>query len=477
MESATEMPTAIVIFGVTGDLSRRKLIPALFHLWAKGFLPSDFRIIGFSRRDITDIEFREIIKESIESKKHSHGDKHVRDFLEMFFYCQGDFSTIDDYQHLADVLKDTDKNFHQCSNKLFHLAVPPASYDVIFSNLAASGLTIPCGGEEGWTRILVEKPFGKDLETARELDKHLSKLFKEEQIFRIDHYLAKEAIQDILSFRFSNSIFEPIWNKDYIEKVEIKLHETLGMEGRGKFYSDIGALRDVGQNHMLQMLAFAAMENPYKLDAQAIRKERANLLEALKPLSKSDIEKHVVRAQYKGFTSEPSVSAQSDTETYFFVRAYVDNKRWKGVPFYFESGKMMKEKKTEITIYFKNPTSCICPEEEARHSHQNVLTFRIQPDEGISIRFWAKKTGFEMILEPKNLSFSYNGSGNVLEELPDAYEKILFDCIKGDQTLFASTNEVEASWKFITPILENWKNTKLYAYKQGSEGPEIKLSI
>jgi glucose-6-phosphate 1-dehydrogenase len=469
----TQTPTTIVIFGVTGDLSRRKLIPALLHLHANKLLPPYFNIIGFSRRGMTNGSFKDFLKESIISTKHGHSEKSVDDFLEISNYCKGDFSQVKDYEHLSKTLTGIDEKFNECGNKLFYLAVPPSSYNIIFNNLSHSGLTIPCGGEKGWTRVLVEKPFGKDLETAKELDKHLGKLFKEEQIFRIDHYLAKETIQDILSFRFSNTIFEPIWNKSYIEKVEIKLHEKLGMEGRGAFYSDIGALRDVGQNHVLQMLAFIAMENPYKLDADTIRKERAKLLNSIKPLSKDEIKRNVIKGQYEGFKDEPGVPPDSETETYFNLHAFVDNKRWNRVPFYLESGKRMSEKKTEITIYFKNPISCICPAEEALHNHQNILTFRIQPDEGISIRFWAKKTGFDMTLEPKNLSFTYNNLKNNSEEIPNAYEKILFDCIKGDQTLFASTKEVKASWKFITPILENWKKLPLEIYKQGSRSEDV----
>lgn len=457
-------PTIAVIFGATGDLSRRKLLPALFHLYDRELLPERFAIVGFSRKKLSDDDFRKIAKEAITNKDNSHDEKVLNSFLENISYTQGVFDDAEGYKSLSQSLSDIDGKWGMCSNKLFHLAVPPSLYDGIFEHLASSGLTIPCGGSEGWTRVLVEKPFGKDLKTAQELDAKLGKLFDERQIFRIDHYMAKEALQDVLSFRFSNSLFEPLWNKDHIEKIEVKFFETLGMEGRGKFYDEIGALRDVGQNHMLQMLAFVTMENPGKLDADAIRGNRAKLLESLVPLSTSEIKENTVQGQYKGFKDEPDVNTDSKTETYFKIKARIDNDRWNGMPFYLESGKKMKNAKKEISIYFKKPITCICSPEQEHIDHQNVLTFKIDPDEGISIRFWAKKPGFDMSLEPKELSFMYNDKKENGEKIPDAYERVLFDSIKGDRTLFASTQEVQASWKFITPILEEWKDMKLKEY-------------
>lgn len=490
-------PTIAVIFGATGDLSRRKLLPALFHLYNKGLLPEKFAIVGFSRGNLSNDDFREIAKKAIIDKDSSHSEEMLNRFLENVSYTQGLFDNESGYKSLSQSLFDIDSRWKTCSNKLFHLAVPPSLYDGIFGHLAKSGLTIPCGGGEGWTpleaqhtekstimsgnsrsltgwtRVLVEKPFGKDLKTARELDAKLGKLFDERQIFRIDHYMAKEALADILSFRFSNSLFEPLWNKEHIEKIEVKFFETLGMEGRGKFYDEIGALRDVGQNHMLQMLAFATMENPGKLDADAIRKNRAELLEALSPMNKQQIKEDTEQGQYKGYRNESEVNPDSKTETYFKIKMHIDNNRWNGMPVYLESGKKLNEAKKEISVYFKKPITCICSPDEEHIEHQNVLTFRIDPDEGISIRFWAKKPGFDMSLEPKELSFSYNDKKDNKEKIPDAYERVLFDCIKGDQTLFASTAELEASWKFITPIVEEWKNKEPIAYEDGSAGNGI----
>lgn len=460
-------PTIAIILGATGDLSRRKLLPALFHLYNRELLPEKFEVVGFSRGELSDDDFRKIARESITSKNTSHEKKTLDNFLENLSYTQGFFDDESGYKALSESLSNIDKKWGTCSNKLYHLAVPPSLYDGIFEHLAKSGLTIPCGGNEGWTRVLVEKPFGKDLKTAKELDAKLGKLFDERQIFRIDHYMAKEALADALSFRFSNSLFEPLWNKDHIEKIEVKFYETLGMEGRGKFYDELGALRDVGQNHMLQMLAFVTMENPGKLDADAIRGNRAKLLQSLVPLSASEIKKNTLQGQYKGFRSEPDVRPDSKTETYFKIKAHIDNDRWEGMPFYLESGKKMNESKKEISIYFKKPITCICPPGEEHIKHQNILTFRIDPDEGISIKFWAKKPGFDMSLEPKELSFMYNDKKENGEKIPDAYERVLFDSIKGDRTLFASTQELEASWKFITPIVEAWKDEDPIVYEDG----------
>jgi len=462
-------PTIITIFGATGDLSTNKLIPALFDLFQKGYLPDAFKIIGVSRRALSHDEYRQFAKEALEKKIASLSREPLEAFLAHVSYTQGSFDDEGSYRRLKDTLAIEESSFGQCANKLFYLAVPPLYYHGIFEKLASSGLTVPCSDATGWTRVLVEKPFGNDIDTAQELDRVLGALFREEQIFRIDHYLAKEALQDTLMFRFSNLLFEPLWNNNYIEKVEITLAEKKGVEGRGSFYDGVGALRDVGQNHMLQMLAFIAMEDPVELDAVRIRTERARVLQALRPITKDT----VLRGQYAGYLDTPSVAENSQTETYFRVKAFIDNERWQGVPFYLESGKALAEDKTEIKIYFKKTMSCLCPP-GAEHHHQNILTFKIQPNEGISIVFWAKKPGLSTELEPKELSFSYRSSPDA-SLLADAYEKVLFDGIAGDQMLFTSTEEVNAAWKFITPIFELWNDLPLHSYAKGSNGPEVDL--
>lgn len=455
-------PTTLIIFGATGDLAERKLIPALFDLYLKKLLPKRFNVVGVSRKEKSDNEFREFAVGSIKNKKSRYSKRALEEFLKILTYQQGDILSADFYKNLSKVLAEKDKTFGQCSNKLFYLAVPPSLYDSIFQNLADSGLSVAYSGESGWSRILVEKPFGNNLETAQKLDRKLGFLFNENQIFRIDHYLAKETSQNILAFRFSNALFEPIWDRDHINKIEIKLLEESGIAGRGAFYDGVGALRDVGQNHILQMLAFVAMEDPKELNAEIIRKNRAEILAKLRPIDPANIKRFVSRGQYSGYQNEKNVDAKSDTETYFKICAYIDSARWQGVPFVLESGKKMKKNLTEICVYFKEPESCLCPLEAEKH-HQSVLTFHIQPKEGISVLFWSKKPGFKMELEPRELSFNYDAAKEI-GAAPDAYERILYDCIEGDQTLFASTEEVEAAWRFITPILENWKKLPLEIY-------------
>jgi glucose-6-phosphate 1-dehydrogenase len=443
-------PTIFVIFGITGDLAQRKLLPSLLSLYTKKLLPEKFAIIGVSRRMLSREEFRQFVRDEINIKFGQYREEDVKHFLDHMSYVQGSFDTDDMYTRLAERLQSIDKQqFKTCSNKLFHLSVPPTLYENILDHLSNSGLTVPCGPEEGWTRVLIEKPFGNDSETAKKLDKKLGELFKEDQIFRIDHYLAKEALQNILVFRFANSLFEPLWNNRFVDKVHIKLFEKIDIEGRGAFYDGVGALRDVGQNHVLQMLALVAMEEPEVLDAEHIRKERAKILKNLEC-------EEIVRGQYTGYRDEKGVADGSMTETYFRIEAGINTGRWKKTPFYLESGKALDESKTEIDIYFKSKTE-----------QQNILTFRVQPDEGIKIRFWVKKPGLGMEIESKPLKFKYSDFPNK-EAIPDAYEKVIYDAFVGDQTLFTSTDEVLAAWKFITPIIKNWGSLPLERYPKGS---------
>ena len=468
--SGNSAPTIFVIFGVTGDLSRRKLMPSLFDLYEKGFLPAEFKIVGFSRQVLNHDEFKESALLAISGARKRYNKKKAVKFTDNLLYQPGFFDNALHYQNLAETLIALDERFGNCSNKLFYLATPPTLYEMIFQNLAHSGLTIPCGGAKGWTRVLVEKPFGRDIHAARKLDELLGLLFKEEQVFRIDHYLAKETVQNILAFRFSNALFEPIWNNNYIEKVELRLWEKDGIAGRGEYYDGIGALRDVGQNHILQMLALVAMENPSTLSAAELMEKRALALEALRPITGDAIARQTKRGQYIGFREEKGVAPSSTTETFFKITAHIDNARWRGVPFYLESGKGMSESKAEIVIYFKRPTACLCPPEED-HNHQNILTFRVQPDEGISLGFWVKKPGFDFDLKERRFSFSYRDSVEE-KKLPDAYQRVLYDCVRGDQTLFAGTRELQAAWKFIMPIIEGWGATPLIEYEMGA-GPDL----
>ncbi|MBI3671788.1 glucose-6-phosphate dehydrogenase [Candidatus Azambacteria bacterium] len=465
-------PTVVVVFGARGDLGRRKLFPAFFDLYSKGILPDKFKLLGVSRAGISKGEFEEVVKNSIsEFYKGEARSEKLAGFAGLSDYLCGTFEDFEMYKKISEELLNMDREFGVCSNKLFYLAVPPKNYETILKNLDRSGLTIPCSGAEGWTRVLIEKPFGSDLKTAKSLDRLLGELFHEEQIFRIDHYLAKETIQNILTFRFTNTLFEPIWNNKYIEKVEISLFEKLDVSERGGFYDGIGALRDVGQNHILQILASIAMENPKELNAKNIRAKRAKVLSELKSISKKEMQNSVVKGQYEGYLDEKGVAEDSKTETYFKLKAFLKNKRWKGVPFILESGKALAESKIEAKVFFKEKKPCFCAAPHEKHVHQNILTFKIQPDESIMLQFYVKKPSLTMDYTEQDLTFKYGGDalGNVM---PDAYEKILFDCIVGDQTLFTSTKEVMFSWKFITAILEVWQNEEPKIYQKGSEGPD-----
>ena len=454
-----EAPTIFVIFGITGDLSQRKLLPALFNLFINHLLPKKFKIIGFSRRGWSDKELHTFVEKTLALKK---SDKHtpelIADFLSHIEHANGIFDDSKSYIALKEQCEKIDAKFGQCTNKLLYLAVSPTFYETIFENLASSKLNVPCGGDLGWTRVLVEKPFGKDTETAQKLEKQLARIFQETQIFRIDHYLAKETMQNILTFRFSNAIFEPIWNAEMIEKVHIQVSEQNGVQDRGDFYDGVGALRDVGQNHVLQMLALIAMDRPVSMHGNDVRRKRADILKNL-VFTKNALSQ-TVRGQYQGFVNEKGVSLQSKTETYFKLPAFIKTKRWKNVPFILESGKYMKDARAEITVYFK----------KQKCTEQNRVCFKIQPDEGIEVVFWVKKPGFEKEHEQKVLSFSYEAS-KLENQVPDAYERVLFDCVRGDQTLFASTEEVKYSWKFITPILAQWQKLPIMPYSQGSIGP------
>lgn len=468
----TTAPTIIVIFGVTGNLSRRKLIPALFDLERAGILPSKLRIIGFSRREWSKTEFTAYVREVVNSREHGQPTEFVDKFFKKFVYCQALFNDAHAYQRLGELIISIEKNvFKKCANKLYYLAVPPHFYEGIFRELALSGLTIPCGGEMGWARILVEKPFGNDVKTAKKLDELLGWLFKEEQVFRIDHYLAKEALQNILAFRFSNALFEPVWNYKHIDLVTITLRETDTVGTRGVFYDGVGALKDVGQNHLLQMLGLIAMEPPKDASARSIRRERARVLHALHG-GGSPLSHYVLRGQYAGYTKENGVAEGSTTETFFSMKVFVRNKRFHGVPFILTSGKALHVAKTEIVVYFKPPRHCLCLAKQGKCEHENTLTFRIQPNEGIDVRFWIKRPGFSNELEEKHLSFSYAAADTAIR-LPDAYERLLSDALMGDQTLFTSTEEVQAAWRFIMPILASWQQEPLVIYEKGTSGPRL----
>jgi len=457
-------PTIFVIFGVTGDLSQKKLIPALFDLFDQGLLPDKFAVLGVAHSDYTDVSFRDEVQEILCGVEHGHTRKTVAKFVAMCSYHRGSFEEPKMYDNIARKLQKIDDAFGQCSNKLFHLAVAPRFYPTIVQQLSDTGLTEACSDETGWTRVLLEKPLGDSAQSAEELDQLLGKLFNESQVFRIDHYLGKGTIQNILTFRFSNVLFEPVWNARYIEKVHIRLFETVDVSGRGGFYDSVGALMDVGQNHMLQMLATVAMEHPQTLNEKAIRTARAAVIDRLRAAPES-----FVRGQYDGYHDVEGVADNSQTETFFRLRTHIDDERWHDVPFFLESGKALDEKKTEIAVTFKEAHPCLCPGLD--HGKANTIVFSIQPEEKISVRFLARGQSFKQETEGKDLSFSYERK--TAHEKIDAYEKILHDAITGDQTLFRSSAEIDAAWKFIDPILEKWNDVPLVKYDKGTDAKNI----
>jgi len=446
-------PTVLVVFGATGDLMARKIIPSLAYLDSHGRLPQELRVVSWGRRGWDDDRLREYVAGILGAYGGPQPTGAEADaFVGRFGYHDGAFDDEGAYERLAQQLIDEDMERGVCANKLFYLAVPPEHYTLILQNLANSGLTAGCSLETGFTRVLVEKPFGQDAATAQDLDELLGSLFREPQIYRIDHYLAKEMLQGILSFRFSNALFEPAWSAERVERIDITLRESLGVEKRGAFYDGVGALRDVGQNHLLQMLALVTMDQPADLSADAVREARLDMLRALEPPSETEVALRTFRAQHEGYRDIAGVAADSDTETYFRIEATLGGKRWGGVPVSMESGKRLGPARKEISVTFKRAAPCLCGGEG---DFANVVTFSLEPEETIRIRFWAKKPGFESELEPREFTFFLYEKEERLQYVEE-YAKLLYDAIAGDQTLFVSTGEVAAMWRFIDPVSRAW---------------------
>lgn len=429
-------PTTLVILGATGDLMRKKIVPALFHLHQNNKLPEPFYILGFARRPFTDQSFRELVTSMLEERGElQRGRDALPNFLQRLSYAQGQFDDPVGYRALASRLP-------QNSNKLFYMAVAPHFVQSALRHLATTGLLHRThGATHGWSRVLVEKPFGVDQKTATALERQISAVCAEEYIYRIDHYLAKEMMQNIFTFRFRNNLFEPVWNNQYIERIDIQLLETIGIEHRGAFYDSLGALRDVGQNHHLQMLAFVTMERPECFETGAIRRARADILNTLVPLAPAQIKSQTVRAQYDGYLAIPGIDPHSQTETYFKFLTHLSHPRWLGVPIILESGKRIAQDRTEIIVTLKD---------------QNKILFTMEPFEGITIQFVAKKPGHPSELEERAFDFLLR-TPTVASQYVEEYERLLLDSISGDQTLFLSTEEILAMWKHIDPVLSAWQ--------------------
>ena len=464
-------PFVMVIFGVTGDLAQNKLLPSLFALFEQGFFPAQFSILGFARREFSDQDLRDhfpaLAKETA-----------WPDFASHLFYQQGTFEKEDGYLSLVTRLKDFDRLIGRCALRLFYLATPPVNYETILGFLDRTQLSLGCGQDsDQWTRVIVEKPFGTDLETARALDKTCSLIFKEEQIFRVDHYLGKETVQNMLAFRFANGIFEPAWNKDHLNHVQILWAERKGVEERGKFFDSIGLLRDIAQNHLMQLIAAVAMEPPSSFVKEAIRNARTEAIRSLRCLEPEEVTKYTVRGQYEGYLRELDIPAESGTETFVAFKCFVDSPRLAGVPFYVLAGKKMPVDLVQISLVF-NQTCHLLFDEFGCPEIGNALTIRIQPNEGISMRFIAKRPGVGLALQPVNMRFSYEQEFE--EKISDAYQRILLDIFKGDQTLCSRSDELDYSWEFVSRILAGWKGSAapaLHSYRRGTWGPEAAVEL
>lgn len=472
----------LVIFGASGDLTYRKLIPAVFDLYIQKMLPVNFAVLGVSRSHFTDEAFREKMKDGIQQFAISKETKEaeIDTFCKMLYYQAIDTSNSKDYSILKKRLDEVDKNAQTPGNYIFYLSTPPDLYSVIPHHLAEQKLNTQ---DKGFRRIIIEKPFGTDLRSASELNKALLEDYKEDQIYRIDHYLGKETVQNVFVTRFANGIYEPLWNRNYIQRVEITASESLGVENRGGYYDHAGALRDMVQNHLLQLLALIAMEPPMSLDSEAIRNEKLKVFQALRPLSQSDLENNVIRGQYTsstvrgkhmtGYREEKNVDPNSRTETYVAMKLFIDNWRWGGVPFYIRTGKRLPTRVSEIVIHYRPTPHKLFIENKDFYDQENQLILRIQPDEGVLIKTGMKVPGSGYKVKNVNIDFHYSDLHGTY--VPEAYERLLLDCMTGDSTLYIRSDALEATWHFVQPILDYWKNNPeapLHGYPSGSWGPE-----
>ncbi|MCC6148204.1 MAG: glucose-6-phosphate dehydrogenase [Anaerolineaceae bacterium] len=460
--------TTIVIFGASGDLTKRKLIPALFNLYRKGRMPSEFSILGFAGTSYKDDTFCAMLRENLaEHADYEFTDEEWQTFAPHLHYHTDKAIDPESFERLKGELERLEKG---PANRLFYLATPPQFFPTIVEGIGRIGLTKE---EIGWRRVVVEKPFGTDLKSALELNQALHEYLREHQIYRIDHYLGKETVQNILYFRFANTIFEPVWNRNYIDHVQITVAEEVGVEHRGGYYDEVGILRDMFQNHLLQLLTLVAMEPPSSFKANALREERAKVLSAIRPIPSDRIWQNSVLGQYRGYRQEYRVSANSHTATYAALRLHIDNWRWQGVPFYLRSGKLLKEKASEILIQFKQPPLAMFPVPEWYKMVPNILALCIQPNESIHLRFEAKAPDTAYNTRSVNMEFNYEASFGP-GTLPEAYERLLLDSINGDASLFIRGDQTEISWGIIDPFIHAWDSPDappLSIYTPGSMGP------
>lgn len=474
----------VVIFGASGDLTKRKLMPALFNLYRQNALPDQFAILGVGRTSFTDDSFREKMLQEVPTfcQKKPVDIKQVRNFVDHLFYQSLNTQEPSDYAVLRDKLSAIDNKFKIGGNYLYYLATPPSLYEPIAEALGKEGLHRQTPGKN-WRRLIVEKPFGYSLASALQLNARLQQFFSEDQLYRIDHYLGKETVQNVLAFRFANGIFEPLWNRNYVHHVEVTAAESIGVENRGGYYDNAGAVRDMVQNHLLQVVAMTAMEPPSSFVADAVRNETVKVFESLCPIAPEQISGQVVRGQYtgsvirgekiKGYREEKGVAPNSRTETFVAMKFYIENWRWGGVPFLIRTGKRLPTRVSEVVIHFKRTPHRLFKEHVGGFNGDNQLVIRIQPDEGILLKFGMKVPGSGFEIRNVNMNFRYQDLAET--ELPEAYQRLLLDALLGDATLYARADAVEAAWKFIDPILSAWENDpsiKVFGYPAGTWGPQ-----
>ncbi|MDQ2721066.1 MAG: glucose-6-phosphate dehydrogenase [Bacteroidota bacterium] len=474
-------PTIIIILGATGDLTWRKLIPAIYNLWLDKWIPEEFAVIGVSRDKYTGPEFEKHLHEGVDKfSRQGKTKKYEWDiFAKYLTFQQGEFQDASTYSAIKKQINILEKKWNNTANRIFYLAVPPNAFEEISGKIGTSGLA----ENKLKSRIVVEKPFGHDLESAIELNALLHTNFYETQIYRIDHYLGKETVQNILAFRFANTLYEPIWNRNYIDSIQITVAEQLGVENRGNYYETAGALRDMIQNHLLQLLCLVTMEPPVSFEADEVRNRKVDVLNALQKINPKEVHQYAARGQYGpgwikgkkviGYRQEPDVSKDSTIETFAALKLYMNNWRWQGVPFYLRTGKRMDETISVITIQFKSPPYQLFPAQAIGNWQPNRLILSIQPHMGISTRFQAKRPGLKMLLYPVDMHFDYNES--YTSGTPEAYETLLLDIMEGDTTLFMRADQVEAAWKVLMPVINSWASNppvNFPNYKAGSQGVE-----
>ncbi|MEU8221718.1 glucose-6-phosphate dehydrogenase [Kribbella sp. NPDC048915] len=471
-------PCSLVIFGVTGDLARKKLMPAVYDLANRGLLPPGFALVGFARRDYTNQDFAQIVHDSVKEHARTPFREEVwQQLAEGFRFVPGDLTDDEAFKRLRETVDELDVSRGTGGNHAFYLSIPPGLFPEVVRQLSEHGLTDERPGS--WRRVVIEKPFGHDLKSARELNQVVESVFPPEAVFRIDHYLGKETVQNILALRFANMMFEPIWNSNYVDHVQITMAEDIGIGGRAGYYDGIGAARDVIQNHLLQLLALVAMEEPVSFDAWSLRQEKKKVLNAVQLPARLDL--HTARGQYaagwaggvkvKGYLQEDGIPQDSATETFAALRVDVDTRRWAGVPFYLRTGKRLGRRVTEVAVMFKRAPHLPFTKTETEELGHNALVLRIQPDEGITVRFGAKVPGTAMEIRDVNMDFQYGGS--FTESSPEAYERLILDVLLGDPPLFPQHTEVELGWKILDPVLDYWeRHGKPEQYSSGGWGPD-----